>query len=1084
MRAAGLDKESEVRTEPRVAEQPREAAGADGLRLDGARPVAFDPRMLLGLQSTAGNAAVSGLIAESREPVAAKSDAPPPAATESDSAPPGVVTEAAPPQEAESTGPAGPAEDDLAALDAAAEPGQAGDGDELASMSAPSASWDGDQGGGNGGGGLAIEEAAPPAVPSLGEMDPGQALAVASALPAGQFLGAMGGVARSVDTAAAGEQARLVRRPPTRPRHPGAPSTMNSPAARPLTPESPSRPIARAPAGPDVAVRPPALPPPAPALPAALEHRPAIVGNGKGELSASDTQQLTAAIAKLPTADAGSAVSTGPLPHLPLVGNADPNQVQEQRAHVEASVGQQHSEGRRDAAQGFGEAEIYPTAPAETLTARVDAGAPAGEATADQDEPDEAVSLIAQQESGSTIRAAAGAGIAELASQRQAHAARTEQEQAKSEQEMAQLERANSAEQAGERSAAQQEVVGLRSQWTREQAQVVDRAREESAATTGGALDGAATARARGEEEAAGHYQEGQSQADAARREGERHAAVERQKAQSQSSGGFFGFIAAAAQSVFDAARQAVQSAFERARQVVRAAIERAQQLALAAMERARQAIVAGIRLAGETLLAIGGRVLSAFVAVRDRFRRAILECVARAAAVVNRLSSVLRQGVLTALNALGAQLAVLVGQLRRGMAMVVDRVRDVVRGAIDFAASAVASLGTFAVLVRDVAANPGRWLANLAAAAQDGIRNHLWPDLKLAVQSWFTEKVDSVLGLGAAAWSLLKKGGMTTMQIAGIAWEGLQSLIPPTIIWILVEKLVALIVPAAAAVMLIIQALQAAWGSIGRIIQAFDAFMAFLKGVRWGNAGPLFGKAVAAGAVAVVEFVSQFLLQRIMSGAGKVAAKLRSLAKRIGTRLASAAGTVRGAAARVGTSLARGARKVRSAISTGADRLGRRRPMEVANDRQRLGLEFARARDFKIVAEDGSVSVRHGPLNPGPLHFRDEDVLHSFRSDSYTTRKLALPKDLYRVYSDPKMKFRAYWTDIPPAGPLQSTIDAALLPSFGNAATKVVHIRVPAGETIFEGFAAEQAEDPGVFLLGGGRQVVIDNVSPDWEVD
>src|SRR6202022_3645997 len=96
------------------------------------------------------------------------------------------------------------------------------------------------------------------------------------------------------------------------------------------------------------------------------------------------------------------------------------------------------------------------------------------------------------------------------------------------------------------------------------------------------------------------------------------------------------------------------------------------------------------------------------------------------------------------------------------------------------------------------------------------------------------------------------------------------------------------LIVPAAAAVMLIIQALQAAWGSLGRILQAFDTFIAFLKGVRWGNAGPLFGKAIAAGAVAVVEFISQFLLQRLTGAAGAVAGKLRALAKRIGSRLAA----------------------------------------------------------------------------------------------------------------------------------------------------------------------------------------------------
>src|SRR5205807_4727096 len=92
--------------------------------------------------------------------------------------------------------------------------------------------------------------------------------------------------------------------------------------------------------------------------------------------------------------------------------------------------------------------------------------------------------------------------------------------------------------------------------------------------------------------------------------------------------------------------------------------------------------------------------------------------------------------------------------------------------------------------------------------------------------------------------------------------------------------------------------ALQAAWGSLSRILQAVDAFVGFLKGVRWGNAGALFGKAIAAGAVAVIEFISQFLLQRLMSAAGAVAGKLRALAKRIGSRLAT-----------VGRAIAKGAK-------------------------------------------------------------------------------------------------------------------------------------------------------------------------------
>jgi hypothetical protein len=275
------------------------------------------------------------------------------------------------------------------------------------------------------------------------------------------------------------------------------------------------------------------------------------------------------------------------------------------------------------------------------------------------------------------------------------------------------------------------------------------------------------------------------------------------------------------------------------------------------------------------------------------------------------------------------------------------------------------------------------------------------------------------------------------------------------------------LIVPAAAAVMLIIQALQAAWGSLSRILQAFDAFVAFLKGVRWGNAGPLFGKAIAAGAVAVIEFISQFLLQRLISAAATVAGKLRSLAKGIGSRLVSAGGrVVRGV-----KWLSAGTRRL-----MGAARKVTKRTGQVVGDKWfMLKNRHLAQKGMASIDANGDRCVRHGPMNPGPLkgHFES-----SFRSSAYTTKKLGEPRDLYRAYSDPIRRLGAFWSDVKPTGPLQATIDSALLPSYGNAATKVVHIRIPAGEFVHEGVAARQGG-----WLGGGTQYVLPKVLKEWEM-
>jgi hypothetical protein len=84
---------------------------------------------------------------------------------------------------------------------------------------------------------------------------------------------------------------------------------------------------------------------------------------------------------------------------------------------------------------------------------------------------------------------------------------------------------------------------------------------------------------------------------------------------------------------------------------------------------------------------------------------------------------------------------------------------------------------------------------------------------------------------------------------------------------------------PAAGALMAIIEGLQAAWGTISRIIAAFAAFMAFLLAVKSGGAGPLFATVLASAAIVVLDFVSTWVLRKLASAARKVGAKLKGLA-------------------------------------------------------------------------------------------------------------------------------------------------------------------------------------------------------------
>jgi hypothetical protein len=125
---------------------------------------------------------------------------------------------------------------------------------------------------------------------------------------------------------------------------------------------------------------------------------------------------------------------------------------------------------------------------------------------------------------------------------------------------------------------------------------------------------------------------------------------------------------------------------------------------------------------------------------------------------------------------------------------------------------------------------------------------------------------------------------------------------------------------------------------------------------------------------------------------------------------------------------------------------------------------------------DDAARAVRYGPRRLGPL---PEQVTNTFRSGSYTGRTTSKSTTLYRAYGGRAGKLGMFWTRSRPSGPLQARIDLALDPAWGNTATEVTKIRVPAGTRIYEGYAASQ----GGGLLGGGSQVVVPNVSPNWIV-
>ena len=479
------------------------------------------------------------------------------------------------------------------------------------------------------------------------------------------------------------------------------------------------------------------------------------------------------------------------------------------------------------------------------------------------------------------IQASIAKAQGDMAVKREEYTTKVGEEKAKSTKEITALEAKNTADQAQVRATAQAEVQGKKTEWSEEQEKTVREANQEADDEVAEGRQEVQKQQRDADHQAIEHIKKGDEEADRERRKAEQKAAEEKSKSKEESSG-FFGWLASKAKAFFNKIKAAIKAAFELARKAIKKAIELAKKAAMWAIEQARRAIVAAIQAVGKVLIAIGDRLLAGFPALWDKFRKFIQDKVDKAVTKVNEYAQQLKKEVAAALDALAAGLDKLIGWLEKGMLAVVDAVASVVEGAIKFAEKVAQAIGAFISLIKDVASGPIQWIKNLGAAVVDGIKNHLWKAFKEAVQEWFNSKLEQVLGLGKMVWDLIKSGGLALAQVGKMAWEGIKAMIPPTLIRILVEKLVSMIVPAAGAVMVIIEGLQAAWGTVQRIIAAFQRFFAFLKAVKTGNAGPPFAQALAAAAVAVIDFVANWLILKLAKGAAKVGGKIKGLAKKL----------------------------------------------------------------------------------------------------------------------------------------------------------------------------------------------------------
>jgi hypothetical protein len=741
-------------------------------------------------------------------------------------------------------------------------------------------------GGGGGGGGAPVPEPEP--APDTAGQDPAAGLGAAAGLQPLQAGQALQGVGASIDTTAQEEGTALQEQMP--PVEVGGDGSGGSAVV--AAPEGTAPPVTAAAPAAQAQQTPAAepLPEPGPAPTEAIA-RPSVADNAGGTVSREDAKRIATSVSSMPTTDPGLDASAGPPPQLAKVGDADPGQINSQQSELDATIAAQKAKGDADAAAPAGENDVRDRTPRQTLQAprlaTPGAGAAGGAAAAG----DEALGIIAEQKQGGEVRAAMAQAQGAMAAKRSEHQLKVGEEKAKSNAEITALQQENTSQQQAEKGKLQTEVGKARSDWTAEQNAEVSSTNSKAKAEIAKGNDKITKEEQQANEKAEAHISAGETEAAEHKHQAEREASAKKADAerQKEDSGGIFSWVAAKVSAFFDALKSAITKVFDAARKLVKAAIDKAKQLAVAVIETARKAVVGLIKAVGAALIALGDVLLAAFPGLKKKWRAYIEAKVKAAENAVNRLADALKQGVTKLLDALGQAFDFLLNAYKKAMLAVLDVAKGVVMGAIKAAKGIADFLGTFVVLIKDIAKAPGQWISNLGAAVMDGIKNHLWKAFKTTVKGWFDSKLEEVLGVGTTIWNVLKQGGISLKQVGQMAFEALKAAIPSALIQLLIEKLVAMIVPAAGAVMAIIEGLQAAWPAIQRVIAAVGLFVVFLKAVKPGGAGPQFATMLAAGAVVVIDFVATWLLKKLRKPAGKLGSKVKAIAQKIIARVKKA---------------------------------------------------------------------------------------------------------------------------------------------------------------------------------------------------
>ncbi|MEU6305643.1 eCIS core domain-containing protein [Streptomyces chartreusis] len=595
---------------------------------------------------------------------------------------------------------------------------------------------------------------------------------------------------------------------------------------------------------------------------------------------------LIDSILGLPTKDEGlKGAKVGDAPRLPLENDSDPQRTDEQGQKLDERKGELHRSGREDAARPMGEDQIYPDVPKETLTGKVPGGngknAKGGGRSVSSGVPIESASAVAEHDRGPQIQAGFGEGRKKMGQERRTKDDKAHKDRQKHDQDLRREVDKSSKQQSDTRDKGRSDIADSRERWRKEQ----DDKTAEIDGKKGKKYD-EVRKDIDGKQEQTDKDVDKRTEDDNKKiTDEETNAEKEAEKKQDEGKDDADNWLEEAIEKLkefFEGLKNAIKGIFEKARQIVTDLIDKFKQQVFKLIDDARNWVIDKINKFADALIALGDELLADYPAMRDKWRRTIDGARDWAVEKVNQIADGLKEIAGKLLDGLCGALLAGLDLLETGLLAAVEVAESATVGALEFGAAVVEGLGEWAAIFNDIVSDPGDWISKAGAAAETGAKEHLFNEVTSAVKAWFNQKVQEIIGIPIEDFQELVSGGVTVEQMAQMAWDEALPQLPVIIGVLVVEKVVAKLIPGAGWVMAVIDALKTAWGALSEILAAFGLFMDFLKSVKSGNGALPFAKAVAAGVVALLELIYEFLIEGVGKFMGKVADKLGDMLKNL----------------------------------------------------------------------------------------------------------------------------------------------------------------------------------------------------------